>query len=843
MFTERRNKRCKLSLDINREQLSYVSETQSQSEDDKFYDHLGSGDENVLPIIVSEKDAPEPSTDEQEDTSDTKHENRTKNVFKYTSVQSEKDKIIKSCIKICKSGSQTMSSRANSSKQSPEHLATSLQFGTKKSTFNHCNFGDESHDFKMGSKRDRETSAPSVGSKHDTEGETTDDDDIFYCRRPRNSSLDCEKEKRINTEIACLDSQNKSARSANDKISGLSVTSKHCRDDSRVFRDGSAHRATDTPHLIIGFEHDRTENNAVGGGENAGKKSMLTRRKRETRSSNKSVRSKHDENDHVSNDSKSPKQGNVSTRSKRRATASNNSVGCKHDENECDLSGDGENPKNGNILHRWKSKSDISYHLIASDHGKNKSNVTDDDKHLNNENVLTRLKKRTKALNSSVRSKHNETEDVSGDGENPNKENVSSRKNRTKMCISSDRSEYDQNEGHITDDGKSPKKENMLKRRERGTETYHLIASEYDRTDNTVFVTDVISKNESVFTTAKMTGMPKHDEDDIFYTTPQRSLLYKKEKGKTDNSCNENCTLLKSSGSKKYKNVMNNSSQSMLTRNNVSTESLKHSIKSMVSKNENIQDSGNSSDEKSTGIDLLTDSHKHQFSGDVMEKIHSSSDKSDDNNHKMKSGRTEVIKVSSIGSEHSENEEEIADDDDDDDIFYKTPRKSLFYEKERGRMSNICGNENVTCLKSNETNKNSSSQNLSSRNNMSRESHKCSVNSVVFRNENIADKDSSSDRSSAGIEDLLTDSHRQQFSGDIMENIHSSDTADYIHKINMKSKLMKSSKTETQEDNSSSSEHLENEEKVMEHDDDDDDDDIFYYRTHKQSIPCRKGKK
>jgi hypothetical protein len=116
---------------------------------------------------------------------------------------------------------------------------------------------------------------------------------------------------------------------------------------------------------------------------------------------------------------------------------------------------------------------------------------------------------------------------------------------------------------------------------------------------------------------------------------------------------------------------------------------------------------------------------------------------------------------------------------------------------------------------------------------------------VVFKNENVADRDSSSDKSSAGIEDILTDSHRRQFSGDIMEKIGSSNRCVDIHKIDMESKLMKDSRTETQKVNSTSSEHPDNEEKVMEHKEgnEDDDDDIFYYKTRKQSLLCRKEKK
>jgi hypothetical protein len=808
----------------------------------------------VLPIIVSKINMPEVSSNKQEDTCEPKNENRTKNAFQHMSLQSEKeeDKINNSCSKVFSSGSQTISRRNYSSKESSTPLVTSLEFGTNKIKYSHCHFDDESHDLKMDSKRGRETSNSAAGSVHDgNDGETTDDD-IFYYRCPQNSSLYCEKEKQINRERVHLDSENKSTRSVSAKTPELSVASKYRSDDRRVFSDNGDHRATETPHFVIGSEPERTENSATGNGKNAGQKSMLTRMKRETRSSHNLVRSKRDENGHAINDRKSLKQENVLTKSKRKATALKHLVGSKREENGYNISDDSDNQKNGNILHRLRRRSDPSYRLIASDHDKSESCVSDDGELLHMENILTRLKRQIKSSNSS----ENISEDVSGDGENPVKENVPSRrKSRMQICSSSDGSKYDQNGGHIADDGKSPEKENVFKRRERGTETYHLIASGYDKSD-TVFISDAgyTSKNKSMFITGEITGMSKHyGHDDMFCTPHKPSLLCKKEKRKTNNSFNESCTSLKSSRTNKYKSVTNNSSQNMWTRNKAPRVSFQHSIKATVCRNENTINSDNSSCGKSAGNDFLTDSHGQQFSGDMLQKINSSQE-SDGNIHKTDSklmkgssssladschgvellSRTKTRKVSLVESEHTETEE-----GDDDDIFYKTPRRSLFCGKEMGRISSICGNESLSCFKSDKANKNNSSQNLSSRNNISRESQACSRNSLVFKNENASDEVSSGDKISAGIEDILTDSYKQQFSSDALEEIggsSSNNKSGDIHKTDMESSLMKNSRTETQKGNSTFLEHLE--EKLLEHEEDD----IFYYRAPKQSLPYRKEK-
>jgi hypothetical protein len=661
-FRQGRNKRRK---------LSHVSETLSQTEDAKYSEDLGSGD-NVLPIIVSKRGTPRLWSDEQEDTSDTKNENGTKDAPQCTSLESQRKG--GSCSRILSSGSQAISRRNCSWKESAERLATSLEFGTKNIKYSHCNVDDESHDLKMDSKRGRETSTsnPAVASIQDgDESETTDD--IFYYRCPQNSSLHCEGEKQTNTETVHSDSQNKSGRGASGKISESSVASECCSDDRRVFGENSDHGATET--------RKRTENSAAGDGKNTGRKSLLRRMKRETRSSHNAARSKRDENGRARNGRKSAKQENVLTTSRRKATALKHSVGS----NVSDDSGD---QNNGNILHRQR-RSDPSHCSTASDHEKSESYISDGSGLQKVENILTRLKKQMKSSNSSFGSKHNITEDVSGDGENPNKESFPSRrKNRMKMRTSSDGSKYVQNGGHIADDGKSPEKENVLKSRERGTETHRLRASGHD---DTLFVSDVgyTSKNESVFITGEIRRMPKrHKYDRTFNTSHKRSLPCKKDKRKTNNIFNENRTSLKSSRSNKRKCVMNSSSHNKSTRSNVPRESPKHSVTSVVCRNGSTV----SSDEKSAGSGYLADSHRQQFSADITQKL--SSHGSGGNIHKMDS---KLMKTSGTktGSEHTETEEELDDDDDDDDIFYITPRRSSLREKETGRQSSFCGNKTL----------------------------------------------------------------------------------------------------------------------------------------------------
>jgi hypothetical protein len=825
-----------------------VSETLSQSEDVRYCEHSESGAENLLPVIVSSKrHMPELCSDEQEDRDDTENENGTKRVLKCKSSQSKKeeDKTSKSHSKV----SKTLSRRNCSRKESAGCLSASLELGRKDIKCNHCN--DESLDLKMGSKRDGETSVSADGSRHDGgEGETTDDD-IFYYRHPQKSSLQ-EKETRTNEETVCLDSQKKNARSANSRILELSVTSGHCTDGRSVFSGYSDHGAAETTHFVTGLEPAKAESNTAG----SDSKSTFTTTKRKTTSSHNSVQSKHDENCHADDDSNSSNQETVLTTSKSLA-------GSKHKQHGYNISDDREASKSGTILPKQKGSLDPLYRLIASGYDENSGSISDDGELLNKENVLTTLQRQMRSSKRLVGSKPIVTEG----GKNCKMESVPSRrKSGTETGITFGRSKYERNGGHRADDGKSTEKENVLKSRQRETERNHLIASGYDKADYTLFVSDVgyASKDESVFSTAEITGMPKHreyeydgdvdDDDDDSYTFPKRSLFCKKDV-KTGNSCNEKCVSLNSVRSNKYKRVMSNSSQSMLTRNSVPRGSLEHSIKSVVCKNENIITSHNSSDDNLAGIDSLTHSHRQKFSGNIMQKINSSHESDEDiqkMDSKLMKNRTETRNISLIEFEHIKNEEEIPDDDDDDDddIFYKTPRRSLLCEMEGGRMSSVCANETLTCFKTNtktnKPNKNKSSQNLSSRDNTARESHTGSFNVLTFKNKNTGDRSSISDKSFAGFQDILTGRHRLQFSVNAMEKIGCSNKSGDIHKTDMKSNLMQSSRTETQRDSSASLEHLE--EKVLEHeeedddDDDDDDDDIFYYRIPKQSVSCRKGK-
>jgi hypothetical protein len=791
-----------------------VSETRGQSRDDKSYELSG----------------------DKEEESDARNGNRIKDVLQYTSLQSEKgeERINNRCDKTGSSESQSMSIRNKSNKESPKHSRESLRFGTNKIKYNHYNSYDKDHGFETNSKR--EETNPKVLSEHD-EGEAEipdDDDDDIFCYRPRqHSSLHHEKEsKMINKKIFCLDSR----RSASDNnVSGRTGKSEHCRNIGTVFRDGSNHSAAET-YLSVELGHDRIGNIMTDGGKNPEKKHALTIRRKVTRSSNHSISSGCAEyEDDKADDGETTRKGFVLTTRKRKLKTSNHLT-----ESSC-AKNDSDNPTKVNVLTRVKSGTATS-NQINSEHGEN-GDIADGDicifsddgggggGSLEKENVSSKWKRGTKLSDHLTGSDDDKTEYCITDDENPNKENVLTRRKRgTKASNNAVGSKHVENEDDTSNDGENPTKKSVLHKRERQTKTSnHFFSSRPDR-------------NESVFTR----GRPNHseNEDKRFYKTHKCSLFDVKGKETTGNICDkENFTSPKLNKTNKIKS----SSQSMLTRSSIARESLKCLVRPAVFENENIVESHYSSDESSIGIEnLFTDFYRKQFSGDVMGK--GARREKSDNIHrlkmkyKLKSSRGETRMVPSAGSEHLKIERELSDDD----IFYKTPRHSVFREKEKERMGKICGNENVTSQKSSKTNKYKSFKNNSShstlpRNNISREALRHSVKPVVFENKNTVDSDYSSHESSIEIEELLTDSYRQQFSEDVMEKVASSDKSDNT-RLKMESEL-KSSSAETQKSHLTISKCFENEKQVMGHDDDDDDnDDIFYYKNRKQSS-CNEKRK
>jgi hypothetical protein len=183
------------------------------------------------------------------------------------------------------------------------------------------------------------------------------------------------------------------------------------------------------------------------------------------------------------------------------------------------------------------------------------------------------------------------------------------------------------------------------------------------------------------------------------------------------------------------------------------------------------------------------ESYRKQFSGNVKEETESHN-KSDGDICQMNSMRTKEQQDQSFTSKHPGNEEQImqhhddggGDDDSDDSIFYKTPKHSSFNEKEKTDKS--CGNRNSTSVKSNRSNTYasvpSSHSQMLFRSNVTRKPRQCSVKPANFENEGTVNNVSvsSSDDTSTGIEDLLTDSYRQHISGNVMNQYPSDDKSD-----------------------------------------------------------------
>ena len=499
-----------------------------------------------------------------------------------------------------------------------------------------------------------------------------------------------------------------------------------------------------------------------------------------------------DNKDCITDFGKMPNRTNVITSRKRWSKSLRTSIEAKQVETEC------------------KRTPDTS-HLIASDHGKNENQMTDDGEWPDSENHLTRSKRRVKLHKNSVRSKNSENED------------------------------------DMTDNMRDINKRNVLNGRDRGraTTSYHLIDSENttnkDVTDKKVLFSDDgnDSKKEYIFNKRKRTGTSKHheisddndnnDDDSIFCKTPKHSWFSEKEI--TDSTCgNRNSTSLRASRSNTHASVPSSHSQ-MLTRSNVTREPRQHSVKQVSFENEGTVDNVSSSDETSTGIeDLLTDSYRRKISGDVKKQFPRRDESADrlcsmkTEPKLMKKRSTETRDCLSTGAEFLENEKDIAY------VVFYTPAKHLSFneKKKEGRLSNIHHTENITCEKSGKHFNSSSSQNMSSRNNVSREFVECSVEPVVCETINTVDSAVSCEEMPKGIE-----SCRKQFSGNVKEETGSRNKSDSdIHKMN-------STRTKKQRDQSFTSKHPGSEEETMQHHDDgggdDDSDDSIFDITPKHS--------
>jgi hypothetical protein len=285
---------------------------------------------------------------------------------------------------------------------------------------------------------------------------------------------------------------------------------------------------------------------------------------------------------------------------------------------------------------------------------------------------------------------------------------------------------------------------------------------------------------ECLPTGAELLENEKEAAYDIVYTPAKHLFNEKKKEGRLSNIYHTKNITFEKSG----KSFNSNSSQNVSSRNNDSGESVECSAVPVVCKAGNTVDTVVSCEEMPKGIE----SYRKQFSGNIKEET-GSHNKSDSDIHKMKSARTKKQRDQSFTSKHPGNEEEImqhdgdGDDDSDDSIFYKTPKHSWFNEKEKADKS--CGSRNSTSVKSNRSNTyasvpSSHSQMLLNMSNVTRKPRRRLVKPVSFENEDTVNNVSifSSDETSTGIEDLLTDSYRRQISGDVTKQSPSDDKSD-----------------------------------------------------------------
>ena len=506
-----------------------------------------------------------------------------------------------------------------------------------------------------------------------------------------------------------------------------------------------------------------------------------------------------DNKDGTTDDGERPNRTDVMMSRKRWATPLKSSFEAKQDETECNRSPDGSHIRQENLSHGRKSINSSS-HLLAADHEKNENQMTDDGKFPDRENHLTRSKRGVKVHNS-VRSMNSEKEDSKTDNmRDTYKRNVLNKGDRgtaTSSCRLID-SEHITNEGVTdkkvlcSDDGNDSKKENIFKRRKRtGTPKHHEINDDNDS---------------------------NNDDDCTFFKTPKHSWLSEKEK--TDITCgNRNSTSLKASRSNTPAIVTDSHSQ-MLTRSNITQKFHRRSVKPVRFGNEGTVSNVSSSDEMSTGIeDLFTDSYRRKISGDVMKQF-LRRDKSDDSLCRMtqpklmKKRREEIRECLPTGAELLGNE-----------------------KTKEGRLGNVYHTENVTREKSGISFNSNSSHDMSSRNNVSRESLICSAVPVVCEAGNTVDTVVSCEETPKGIE-----SYRKKFAGDVMEETESHNRSDGdFHKMNSK-------RTKKQRDQSFTSKHPGNEDKIMQHHhhdgggDDNDSDDRIFFKTPKHSWFSEKEK-
>jgi len=557
-------------------------------------------------------------------------------------------------------------------------------------------------------------------------------------------------------------------------------------------------RTPDTSHLIAS-DHGKNENQMTDDGEWPDSENHLTRSKRGVKLHKNSVRSKDSETeDDITDNMRDINKRNVLNR-RNRGTATSYHLIDSEDTTNKDVtdkkvlfSDGGNDSKKGNIFNRKKRTGTSKHHEISDDNDNN-----DDD------SIICKTPKRSWFSEKEI------TDSTYG---NRKSTSLKASRSNTHASVPSSHSQMLLTRSNVTQEPRQHSVkpvsfenestvDNVSSSDETSTGIEDLITHSYRRKISGAVMKQFPRRDESVDRLCSMKTEPKlmkkrstetrdclstgaeflENEKDVAYDvvyTPAKHLLFneKKKEGRLSNIYHtENITCEKSG-----KSYNSNSSHNVSSRNKVSREYVECSVEPVVCEAVNTVDSVVSCEEMPKGIQ----SYRKQFSGNVKEET-GSHNKSDSDICKMNSTRTKKQRDQSFTSKHPGSEEETmqhhhhggGDDDSDDSIFYKTSKHSWFNEKEKRDKS--CGNRNSTSVKSNRSDTyasvpSSHSQMLLTKSNVIQKPRQCSVKPVSYENVYV----SSSDETSTGIEDLLTDSYRQQVAGNVTKLSPSDDKSD-----------------------------------------------------------------
>jgi len=613
--------------------------------------------------------------------------------------------------------------------------------------------------------------------------------------------VDCGKNSAVDDNKDCITDFGKMPNRTN-VITSRKLWSKSLRTSAEAKQlETECNRSPGTSHLNAS-DHEKNENRMTDDGECPDSENHLSRSKRRAELHKNSVRSKNSENeDDITDNMRDINKRNVLNRKDRgTATTSYHLIDSEHTTNEdvtdkVLFSDDGNGSKKENIFNRRKRTGTPEHHEISDDNDNNDddsifcktpkqswfSEKEIRDNTCGNRNSTSLKASRSNTHASVPRSHSHMLLTRSNSTREPRQHSVKPMSFENESTVDNVSSSDETSAGIevlLTDSYRQKISGDVMKQFPRRDESVDRLCRM--KTERKLTKKRSAETRNCLPTGAEFLENKKDLAYDIFYTPAKQLFNEKKKEGRLSNIYHTENTTCEKSG----KSFNSNSSQNKSSRNKVSRESVECSVEPVVCEAVNTVDTVVSCEEMPKGIE----SYRKQFSENVKE-INGSHNKSDSDICKMNSTRTKKQRDQSFTSKRPGNEEEIMqhhhhgdddDDDSDDSIFYKTPKHSWFNEKEKRDMS--CGNRNSTSVKSNRSNTHasvpSSRSQMLTRSNITRELRRHSVKPMSFENESMVDNVSSSDETSTGIEDLLTDSYRRQVSGNVTKLSPSDDKSD-----------------------------------------------------------------